>query len=77
MKKSMIRISSLISAAIFFAAGSSQACSVCFGDPSFKMSQSLFGAMYFLLGAITLVLGGIAWTAWTWAKRARMLEKQI
>ena len=58
-------------------AGEAGACSVCFGDPNSKTTQGLFAAMYLLLGVILFVLAGIAMTAWTWAKRARMLEKQI
>ena len=48
------------------------ACAVCFGDPNSKMSQGLFAAIYLLLGVVAFVLGSIAVTALTWAKRAKL-----
>ncbi len=52
------------------------ACSVCFGNPNSKTTQGLFMAMYLLLGVVTVVLSGIAMTAWTWARRAKTLETE-
>ena len=47
------------------------ACSVCFGDPNSKTTHGIFAAVYLLLGLVILVLGGIAGTAVTWARRAK------
>ena len=51
------------------------ACSVCFGDPKSLQSRGLFFGVCFLMGVVTLVLGGIASTAFTWAQRAKSLKK--
>ncbi len=52
------------------------ACSVCFGDPNSKSTQGIFAAVYLLLGVVVFVLGGIAFTAMSWAKRARSIAAQ-
>ena len=53
------------------------ACAVCFGDPKAKTNQGIFSAMYLLFGVIIFVLGGIAATAFSWARRAKCLEKDL
>lgn len=52
------------------------ACSVCFGDPKSLQSRGLFFGVCLLLGVVVFVLGGIALTAVTWARRAKKLENQ-
>ena len=52
------------------------ACSVCFGDPKSLQSRGLFFGVCFLLGVVIFVLGGVASTAITWARRAKKLEDQ-
>ena len=52
------------------------ACSVCFGDPSSLMSRGAFWGAAVLVGIVTLVLAAIAWTAFTWSRRARLLERE-
>ena len=49
------------------------ACSVCFGDPKSLQSRGTLLGVLFLLGVVTLVLGGIASTAILWARRAKKL----
>ena len=51
------------------------ACSVCFGNPHSKMSHGIFAAVCLLLGIVIFVLGGIAGTAVTWARRAKNIKK--
>ena len=63
-----------LAAAVFFGfERTAAACSVCFGDPRSKMTHGTFVAMVFLLGVVLFVLSGIAWTAMTWASRAKHL----
>ena len=50
------------------------ACSVCFGDPASLMSKGAVAGALFLMGLVAVVLFGIAWTAFSWAKRAKALE---
>lgn len=47
------------------------ACSVCFGDPQSLQSKGLFYSICFLLAVIGTVLGALAWTAYSWARRAQ------
>ena len=51
------------------------ACAVCFGDPSSLSSKALMAGVFFLVGVVALVLGGIAFTGYTWARRAKKLEQ--
>lgn len=50
-------------------------CSVCFGDPNSLMTRGALWGAIFLLIVVGVVLTSIAGTAFTWAKRARQLEK--
>ena len=50
------------------------ACSVCFGDPRSKITHGLFVAACLLLGIVIFVLGAIAGTAVTWARRAKNIS---
>ena len=47
------------------------ACAVCFGDPGSLSSKALRIAVFFLMGTVGLVLGGIGWTAFSWSQRAK------
>ena len=53
------------------------ACAVCFGDPASLSSKGLMAGVFFLIGVVSFVLGGIAWTGFVWAKRAKKLGQQI
>lgn len=46
------------------------ACSVCMGDPSSKMAGAMNGAIFLLIGFITLVLGSIGVFMFVLARRA-------
>ena len=52
-------------------------CAVCFGDPASLSSKALMAGILCLVGVVSFVLGGIAWTGFVWAKRAKKLEEQI
>ena len=52
------------------------ACSVCFGDPQSLQSRGLFFGVCFLLGIVAFVLGAVASTAVSWARRAKKIEQQ-
>ena len=71
-----MRVSGLVSIGSLLFVKSAWACSVCFGNAGSKMSEGIFAALYFLLGLILLVLGGIVLTAFHWANRAKNLEAQ-
>ena len=47
------------------------ACAVCAGNPDLLSSKSLIMAVFFLMGTVAIVLGGIGWTAFSWSKRAK------
>ena len=49
------------------------ACAVCFGDPSSWMSRGAFYGVLALMAVVGFVLGGIAYTALVWARRAKSL----
>jgi len=53
----------------------SLACSVCFGDPKSLQSRGLFFGVCFLLLLVVFVLGAVASTAVSWARRAKELER--
>ncbi len=53
------------------------ACAVCFGDPASLSSKALQAGVLFLVGVVAFVLGGIAWTGFVWAKRAKKIESRI
>jgi len=53
------------------------ACSVCGGDPSSSLTRGLMMGVLFLLGTVVFVLSGIAYTAWTWARRAKKIESSF
>lgn len=50
------------------------ACSACGGDPTSPLTRGVLMGVLFLLGVIVFVLSGIAYTAWTWARRAKKIE---
>ena len=50
-------------------------CAACFGDPGSLSSKALVTGVFLLGGIIASVLGGIAWTAFTWVKRAKKMEE--
>ncbi len=49
------------------------ACSVCFGNPDSASSKAVGAAVLFLLGVVAFVLVAIAWTAFSWYRRARLI----
>ena len=51
------------------------ACSVCFGNPDSPLTKGALAGVFFLLGVVLLVLGGITFTAVIWARRAEQLNK--
>ena len=51
------------------------ACPMCFGDPNSNQAQAAKVGVLVLLGVIIPVLGGIAFVARTWARRARELDR--
>ena len=57
--------------------GLSFACAVCFGDPASLSSKALLAGVFFLVGVVAFVLGGIAWTGFVWTKRAKKLEGKV
>ena len=66
---SALLIAALIPADVF-------ACSVCFGDPNSPMTHGAKAAVLFLLGVVTMVLGGIVAITIYWIRRARLLQVQ-
>ena len=51
------------------------ACAQCFGDPGSDQVKAAKIGVLVLLGVIVPILGVIAFTARTWAKRARALHE--
>lgn len=49
------------------------ACSVCFGDPAAQINKGVMPALWVMLAFIGTVLSVIAWTGWSWARRAKQL----
>lgn len=56
-----MRIRTVLIVVLFLAVSlsSSLACSVCFGAPQSKTSQNMGVAIWFLMGAVMAVLGGV------------------
>lgn len=50
-------------------------CAVCFGDPNSLASKAVWPAVFFLMGVVASVLISIAWTAFTWSRRAKAMVK--
>ena len=53
------------------------ACAVCFGNPDSLSSKALIVAVFFLMGTVVLVLGGIGWTALAWSKHEKRLATRL
>ncbi len=51
------------------------ACAVCFGDPASLMSKGVVAGVYALLAVVVVVLGAIAFIAFSWSRRAKSLQK--
>jgi hypothetical protein len=52
--------------------GQALACSVCFGAPQSKSAQSMATAIWFMMGAIMTVFGGVAAMSYRVWKHSRM-----
>jgi len=50
------------------------ACAACGGNPESSLTKGVIAGVLFLLAVITCVLGGIAWTAFSWSRRAKKIE---
>ena len=50
------------------------ACAVCGGDSSSLLTRGTLMGVLFLLGTVIFILFGIAYTAWTWSRRAKKIE---
>lgn len=65
----------VLSLFLFVSASEVLACSVCFGAPASKSTQSMAVAIWFLMGAIMIVLGGIgAFSFHLWRQGRMPLE---
>ncbi|MGI8821163.1 MAG: hypothetical protein ACR2ID_09900 [Chthoniobacterales bacterium] len=53
-------------------AGQTFACSVCFADPKSKSAHSMATAIWFLMGAVMSVLGGVGAFSFHLWRHARM-----
>ena len=53
-------------------AGQAVACSVCFGAPNSKTAQSMASAIWFLMAAVMMVLGGVGAFGFHLWRHARM-----
>lgn len=74
VRRKLSRLTVLL--AMLVAAGEvASACPVCFGDPGSALVKGTANGVLFLVGVVGMVLGSIAWTAFTWARRARELER--
>ena len=51
------------------------ACSVCFGDPSSKLSKGAVAGAVFMIGVVAVVLTGFAVFALRFALRSRKLAR--
>jgi hypothetical protein len=63
----------LLGAAGLAAADAAEACAVCFRDPQKGFSDGVYAGIWVLVGTVGFVLGVIAFTGWSWARRARAL----
>ncbi len=52
--------------------GQAMACAVCYGAPNSKSSQSIAVAIWFLMGAVMSVLGGVGAFSFHLWRHARM-----
>jgi heme/copper-type cytochrome/quinol oxidase subunit 2 len=52
--------------------GQAMACAVCFGAPQSKSAQSMATAIWFMMGAIMAVFGGVAAMTFRIWKHSRM-----
>jgi cbb3-type cytochrome oxidase maturation protein len=52
------------------------ACPVCVGDPGSPMTQAAQNGVLFLLGVVVLLLAGIGYVAFSWARRAKQLARE-
>lgn len=50
------------------------ACSVCFGDPTSPMIKGVKVGVFFLIGTVASILGGISAVAYSWNRKAKELE---
>ena len=64
----------LVGMAALLDAQSSQACSVCYGDPNSGMVQGAKAGVLVLLGVAGVVLAGLASVLIFWMRRAANLE---
>ncbi len=69
-----MKAAGIASLMVFLMSRSAYACSVCFGSTETLATKSLNAGVLSLIGVITFVLAGIAYTAFTWMKRAQQLE---
>lgn len=70
-----MRASFAAALALVLADAPAYACSVCFGDPSSKLSRGVVAGVTVLLAVVVCVLAAIAWTAVSWSRRARSLAR--
>lgn len=54
-----IRILSILTLLITLPVAQAMACTVCFGDPKSTTGQSMAVAVWFLMGIVMLVFGGV------------------
>jgi len=68
---------SLVALAFFLLSrpAAAEACSVCFGDPKSPMARGVVAGIGVLLAVVVFVLGAIAATALSWARRSKELER--
>jgi hypothetical protein len=52
------------------------ACSVCFGDPKSPLTLGAKAGVFFLLGVVGVVLGGILAVTIFWMRRAKLVAVQ-
>lgn len=55
-------------------ARAADACPVCAGDPDSPLTKGAAAGVVFLVVVVSSLLAGIAFTAFTWARRAREIE---
>lgn len=64
----------LVALALLAGGSSAQACAVCFGDPDSPMAKGVIAGVFVLLGAVAVVLVGVAGTSLFWVRRGRRLS---